>query len=219
MADKTFVCLSKSKKNNDYCVAGKIIHEDGSIGEWIRPINEEGTITDYDCNYSDKTSVKTLDIVSATFLRSKPQDFQTENFTINSETYWEKIDEYEYTDDSLDLLCDSPKSLWNNNNESGGGTNDQVSPTEATKITESLYFIYVGNLKIYTSIRFDKFKIRGEFEYNSTIYNLTVTDLYWIEHYKKKPLGIHVHDHAYVTISLALETFGGFHYKLIADIL
>lgn len=219
MVDKTFVCLSKSKKNNDFCVSGKIIYENGSIGEWIRPINECGTITENDCCYSDNTSATTLDIVSATFLKPNPQRFQTENYTINSKVHWDKVDDYEYTNDALDLLCDTPKTLWYNNNESCGGTNDQVTPDEAKNINESLYFIYVGNLKIYTSKWDNKLKIRGEFKYNDTTYNLKVTDIYWLDHYNDKPLGIHVHDNAYLTISLALDTFGGFHYKLIADIL
>lgn len=219
MVDKTFVCLSKSKKNKDFCVAGKLIYEDGTIGEWIRPINQYGTITSNDCCYSDDSSARTLDIISATFLTPNPQNFQTENYTIDSNVYWEKEGEYEYTDPALSLLCDTPDSLWDNNHESGGGINDQVSPQEAQNIHTSLYFIYVGNLTIYSSRWDNKLKLRGEFVYNNTTYNLKITDIYWSDHYENQPLGIHIHNNAYITISLALDTFGGFHYKLIADIL
>ncbi|EPP1217590.1 dual OB domain-containing protein [Morganella morganii] len=219
MVDKTFVCLSKSKKNNDFCVAGKLIYEDGTIGEWIRPINQNGTITSEDCCYSDHSSAHTLDIISATFLKPTPQKFQTENYTIDSRFYWEKVDEYEYTDATLSLLCDTPNSLWDNNNESGGGTNDQVSPQEAQKIDNSLYFIYVEKLTIDSSKWENKLKLRGEFVYNNTTYNLKITDIYWLDYYEKRPLDTYIHDNAYITISLALDTFGGFHYKLIADIL
>ncbi|ELY4003049.1 hypothetical protein SMY28_003541, partial [Cronobacter dublinensis] len=158
MVDKTFVCLSKSKKNNDFCVAGKLMYEDGTIGEWIRPINQYGTITSNDCCYSDGSSARTLDIISATFLTPKPQKFQTENYTIDSKVHWENEGVYEYSDQALSLLCDSPDSLWDNNNESGGGINDQVSPQEAKNIYNSLYFIYVGKLTIYASKWDDKLK-------------------------------------------------------------
>ena len=109
--------------------------------------------------------------------------------------------------------------MWDNNNESGGGINDQVTPQEAQEIDESLYFIYVGELTIYASKWGDKLKLRGEFVYNGTTYNLKITDIYWLDYYENKPLGTHIHENAYITISLALDTFGGFHYKLIADIL
>lgn len=219
MVDKTFVCLSNSKKNNDFCVAGKLIDKDGTIGEWIRPINQYGTITSEDCSYSDHSSASTLDIISATFLKATPQKFQTENYTIDSKFYWEKVDEYEYTNATLSLLCDAPNSLWDNNHESCGGINDQVSPQEAQKIDESLYFIYVGKLTINASKWGNKLKLRGEFVYNNTTYNLKITDIYWLDFYENQPLGTHIHKNAYITISLALDTFGGFHYKLIADIL
>nr|WP_282563669.1 hypothetical protein [Providencia alcalifaciens] len=131
----------------------------------------------------------------------------------------EKVDEYECTDAALSLLCDTPNSLWDNNNESGGGINDQVSPQEAQKINESLYFIYVEKLTIDSSKWDNKLKLRGEFVYNNTTYNLKITDIYWLDYYENQPLGKYIHDNAYITISLALDTFGGFHYKLIADIL
>ncbi|MGC1099314.1 hypothetical protein WKH53_18520 [Pantoea agglomerans] len=217
MVDKTFVCLSKSLKNQDYCVAGKIIAEDGTIGDWIRPINKFGSIDDDDCGYEDGSTATTLHIISATFLKPNPQSFQTENYTIDSRYHWVHIDDFDY--DSLDELCDKPHTLWYNNNESGGGLNDQVSPAEAKELRESLYFIHVGKLTIHTSKWDDNFKVRGEFTYNKIRYNLKVTDIYWREHYKNKELGYHVHPNAYITVSLALDTFRDFHYKLIADIL
>ncbi|MGN5981538.1 MULTISPECIES: dual OB domain-containing protein [Serratia] len=217
MVDKTFVCLSKSLKNKDYCIAGKIIAEDGTIGEWIRPINKFGSINDEDCGYQDGTTATTLHIISATFLKPNPQRFQTENHTIDSRYHWEYVNDYDR--ESLDELCDTPETLWFNNNQSGGGKNDQVSPVEARELNHSLYFIHVGKLTIHTSKWDDNFKVRGEFTYNEICYNLKVTDIYWREYYQKKDLGSYVHPNAYVTVSLALDVFNGFHYKIIADIL
>lgn len=218
MVDKTFVCLSKSKKNHDYCIAGKIINDDGSIGEWIRPINKFNGITDDDCQYEDNSHATSLDIVKATFIKAKPQQFQRENFLIDSDQYWTKTGEYEFSQRELNKLSDHPPILWFNNNKSGGGTNDQVSPQEAATITESLYFLFVDNITIITS-RYDKIKVRGEFIYNGVPYNLKITDTFWENYYDDKPLGRYALTGRYITVSLALDTFGGFHYKLIAELM
>ncbi|HDV7149674.1 TPA: hypothetical protein RJ115_000232 [Yersinia enterocolitica] len=219
MVDKTFVCLSKSLKNNDYCVAGKIINADGSIGEWIRPLNKFGSISNRDCLYQDKSYASSLDIITATFIRTVPEKFQTENYLIDSEQYWTKEGEYLFKISSLNILCDNPPILWFNNHESGGGLNDQVSPDDANKITNSIYFIYVGNITLYTSKWDSKLKVRGQFTYNDVQYNLKVTDIFWLDFFKDKELGSYDYEGRYVTVSLALDTFGGFHYKLIAEMM
>ncbi|WP_283602801.1 dual OB domain-containing protein [Serratia proteamaculans] len=219
MVEKTFVCLSKSLKNNDYCVAGKVINADGSIGEWIRPLNKFGSINDEDCIYQDQSYASSLDIITATFTHAVPEKFQTENYRIDSEEYWEKIDEYPYSNDDLSELCDQPSTLWPNNYQSGGGTNDQVSPDEIKGITDSLYFIYVNDITIYTSKWDEKIKVRGEFIYNNILYNLKITDIVWINFFKDKELGTYNYEGKFVTVSLALDTFGGFHYKLIAEMM
>lgn len=219
MVNKTFVCLSKSLKNNDYCVAGKIINGDGSIGKWIRPLNKFGSINDHDCLYQDKSYATPLDIITATFIRTASEKFQTENYFIDSDQYWKKEGEYPFNMPSLNRLCDKPPALWFNNHESGGGLNDQVSPDETKTITNSLYFIYVGNITLYTSKWDAKLKVRGEFTYNGIRYNLKVTDIYWLKFFKDKDLGTYSYEGKHVTVSLALETFGGFHYKLIAEMM
>lgn len=219
MVDITFICLSKSLKNSEYCIAGKVRDEDGTIGQWIRPLNKFGSINDRDCLYSDKTHATTLDIITATFIDHKPEKFQVENCIIDSDKYWNKIGVYDFSNYALDKLCDKPDTLWFNNHQSGGGKNDQVSPEEAKKIQQSLYFIYVNKVTIFVSRWEGKLKVRGEFVYNHNRYNLKVTDLHWIGYYKDKETGIYHLDNMHITLSLALETFQGFHYKLIADLI
>jgi hypothetical protein len=218
MVDITFVCLSKSKKNHDYCIAGKVIHPDGSIGGWVRPINRFDGITDRDCVYEDQSHATSLDIVTASFIQESPKKFQTENYLIDSDEYWIKNGEYDFTQSALNKLCDKPDTLWYNNNESGGGINDQVSPEEARTIENSLYFIFVDDITIHTS-RYEKLKVRGQFSYEGVVYNLKVTDIFWEKYYEDKPLGVHHLKGRYITVSLALDTFNGFHYKLIAELM
>ncbi|CDG88867.1 dual OB domain-containing protein [Xenorhabdus bovienii] len=219
MENMTFVCLSKSLKNSDYCVAGKIINADGSIGGWIRPLNKFGSINDHDCLYQDKSYASCLDIITATFIQAIPEKFQTENYLIDSEQDWKKENEYSSNIACLNRLCDQPSTLWFNNHMSRGGLNDQISPNEANQITNSLYFIYVDNITFHTSKWDTKLKVRGEFTYNGIDYNLKVTDIFWLNYFKDKELGTYPFRGKYVTVSLALDTFGGFHYKLIAKIM
>lgn len=219
MVDKTFVCLSKSKKNSEYCVAGKLIDSNGNIGEWIRPLNKFGSINDFDCLYPDKSYAKPLDIITATFIQKTPEKFQTENYLIDSDQYWKKEGDYTFTIPSLNKLCDHPESLWFNNHQTAGGINDQVSPDEAKEITNSLYFIYIDNITLHVSKWENKLKVRGVFYYNNVRYNLTVTDLFWLDFFKDKELRAYNYSGRYITVSLALDTFGGFHYKLIAELM
>ncbi|MBA0185009.1 hypothetical protein H0261_14815 [Pectobacterium versatile] len=224
MESITFVCLSKSKKNHDYCVAGKILKKDGTYGGWIRPINQYGTINDENCSYENGESVSWLHVVTAEFIEKKPQKFQTENHLINEESHWKHIKNYEYEKKELMHLCDNPNTLWVNNHQTNSGKFDQVSPEEVKGMTESLYFIFVDELTFYsTRWQDEKIKLRGEFTYKNVTYNLKVTDLYWLNHYETEPLGSHILKEKFLTVSLALDTYtnvsGTFHYKILAEVL
>ena len=216
----TFVCLSKSKKNNEFCVAGKVINSDGTVGGWIRPINQHGDINNHDCLYQDGSYAKPLEIIKIPLKKHLPKKFQVENHLIDESIYWVKKGDYNVAHESLMSLCDYPKALWSNNSQTSSGKNDQVSPEEATILNESLYFIYVGSIIFFTSRwNQEKLKVRAEFIYNNVTYNLKVTDLAWIEYFDDKDLGSYNKENTFLTVSLALETFGGFHYKLIAEII
>ncbi|WP_320729838.1 dual OB domain-containing protein [Enterobacter sichuanensis] len=224
MGKLTFVCLSKSKKPGGYCVAGKTLKQDGSIGEWIRPLNKFGSINDQDCVYQGGTYAKPLDIIEAEFIKGIPENFQTENHLIDSTKYWIKKGEYPSHHKELMRLCDSPGTLWSNKYQSKTGKCDQVHPDEATKFTESLYFIYVDEIQFHTSRwEGEPIKVRGEFIYNDIKYNLRVTDIVWIDHFEKMATGVYNEIGKFVTVSLAHDLHksvsGDFHYKLIAEVM
>ncbi|MEG5988253.1 hypothetical protein UXO44_06035 [Enterobacter hormaechei] len=224
MGKLTFICLSKSKKPGGYCVAGKIVNQDGSIGEWIRPLNKFGSISDQDCLYEDSTYAKPRDIIEAEFLKSIPESFQTENNLIDSTQRWIKKGDYPFTHEEIMKLCDYPDSLWSNKYQSKTGKCDQVHPTEATKFNESLYFIYVDKIQFQTSRwESEPIKVRGEFTYDGVIYNLRVTDIVWINIFEKRAPGVYNETGRYVTVSLAHDLHtsvsGDYHYKLIAEVM
>lgn len=220
MESITFVCLSKSKKNNEFCVAGKVINSDGTVGDWIRPINQHGDINNYDCLYQNGSHAKPLDIIEIPLKSHLPQKFQVENYLIDERVYWVKKGDFNVGHASLMGLCDYPNTLWYNNSQSNSGKNDQVSPKEATVLNDSLYFIYVDSIAFFTSRwNQEKVKVRAEFIYNNVTYNFKVTDLEWIKYFDDKNLGSYTKGNTFLTVSLALETFGGFHYKIIAELI
>ncbi len=227
MVDKTFVCLSKSKKNKDFCVAGKIIHQHDQgidVGEWIRPVNQSGAITRYDSIYGNSSDSQSLDIITAIFIKPTPEKFQTENYLIDETQYWKKEGVYSSHPDSLRLLCDYPETLWINNHQTSSGKFDQVHPDEVEDLNDSLYFIEAGLITFITSRWEDqKVKVRAEFTYNEVTYNLKVTDHKWLNYFESKDVGRYTKPDCFITVSLALEAFenlaGKFHYKLIAEII
>ncbi|MGP9417803.1 hypothetical protein HX889_09225 [Pseudomonas reactans] len=222
--EKTFVCLSKSKKNNDYCVAGKVINPDGTIGDWIRPLNQFGAISDQNCLYEDQTYANPLDIIKIKVSEYKPQKFQSENYKIDTAATWIKIDTYSSSHDQLNLLCDEPTTLWHNNHSTASGHYDQISPDEAATIHNSLYFIYVEQIIFITSRwNNDPIKVRAQFTYENITYNLRVTDHKWINYFQDKPIGNHPKNKNFLTISLALDVYaniaGSYHYKVLAEVM
>ena len=40
---KKMICLAKSRKTGGFCVAGKEILNDGTVGQWLRPISARDT--------------------------------------------------------------------------------------------------------------------------------------------------------------------------------
>jgi len=224
MGKKTFVCLSKSKKPGGYCIAGKLYSSDGAIGEWIRPLNEFGSICDQDCIYQDQTYAKTIDIIEADIKKHIPQKFQTENHLIDAAKYWRKVGEYPYNYNDVLKLCDHPNTLWSNNHQSKGGKLDQVTSQEAAHFKDSLYFIYVDKVIFHTSRwQSDPIKVRGEFTYNNATYNLRVTDIVWINYFESQPPGVYPENGRFVTVSLALDLHtsetGTYHYKILAEVM
>ncbi|KNC14302.1 hypothetical protein AC790_08875 [Pantoea sp. RIT-PI-b] len=224
MGKKTFVCLSKSKKPGGYCIAGKVFSSDGTIGEWIRPLNEFGSICDQDCVYRDHTYANTIDIIEAEFVKHTPQKFQTENHLIDSTKYWTKKGEYPFNYKDVLKLCDSPLSLWSNNHQSKGGKFDQVTSQEAANYRESIYFLYVDKVIFHTSRwQDDPIKVRGEFTFNNVTYNLRVTDIAWIQYFETQPTGVYPENGRFVTVSLALDIHtsesGSYHYKILAEVM
>ncbi len=87
---KEIIILTKSSKNNEYCVAGKDI----SNGKWIRVVSETdgGEVPKKDVKYSDGSEVEILDIVEITFKKHEPKEHQCENYIYDNNVTWKKME-------------------------------------------------------------------------------------------------------------------------------
>lgn len=207
-----FICLACSKKFNAFCVAGKLINKNRDVGEWVRPMNSNQVIELSDREYSKNQGYAApLDVVRAVYLETTPAGFQSENVRIDTGYYWTKLNANPPI--VLDSLLDTPENLWLNGYHSSNGKNDRVPVSEINSITNSLYFVKVSELEVFSEISFEKLKVRADFNYNDVNYNLTVTDPEACEEFQTE--GNYYLGDCYITVSLGVE-FNDNHYKLIA---
>lgn len=208
----TFVCLACSKKFNAFCIAGKLISKDRTIGRWVRPMDSNQVIEDKDRAYTDYSGyAEPLDVVRAVYKKAVPNGFQSENVLIDTGFFWAKLNANPAIE--LDTLLDEPDSLWINGYSSSQGKNDRIPSELISQIENSLYFIAVSELEVFSDISFDKLKVRANFIYNEVEYNFTITDPKACEEFQTE--GNYFLGDCYLTVSLGVE-FNDNHYKLIA---
>ena len=93
---KKIVLLAKSKKHQNYCVAGK----DVDTGEWVRLISEEeeihNAVRPENLIYSDETEAQILDVLRAKVKEVDEENInpnQPENYILDKNYYLTKIEE------------------------------------------------------------------------------------------------------------------------------
>ena len=193
-----------------------------SIGKWIRPVSERinHEISEEDRRYENGCGAQVFDIIDVEFKEKVNHPAQEENYMIDDRYYWTKNGVY---DGCLDDLVDSPSTLWDNGHSSYYGLNDRVPVTAVVKPIQTLYLIRPSNLTIIIRTEGAKFgngkkKIRANFSYNETIYEISVTDpeveriCLALGEGEYQPTG-----QCYVTVSLG-EAWEGYYYKLVAGI-
>ena len=219
--NKRFICLANSRKTSGRCIAGKEMIGN-AIGKWIRPVSkrENHEISELDRRYQDGSTAQTFDIINASFEGKSNHSAQEENYTINDKYYWIKEARY---NGSLDSLTDSPAILWETGYSSYNGKHDRIPITSVEKPIQTLYFIRPAKLIIIVRIEGAEFgngkkKIRANFSYNKTVYEISVTDPEVERIYlalgegRYQPTG-----QCYITVSLG-EAWEGYYYKLAAGI-
>ena len=125
-AVKRIVCLANSRKLSGRCVAGRELAGEKAGGPWIRPVSARPSqeVSEHERQYEDGSDPRVLDIVSVPVLAPKPDEWQTENWTLDAERYWKKLGRFSWFD--LPCLLDPPEPLWIDGHSTYSGANDKV---------------------------------------------------------------------------------------------
>ncbi len=211
MAYKEIICLANSKKIKGKCIAGKTI----DTKEWIRPVSEEGKLTNELIKYSNGKLPNLLDVMRIHYKKLQPTTYQPENILI-SEERWEYLERW--PEDKLDSLCDKPKEIFINQDRRD---RIEVGFFEKNRLESSLLLVKPKSIKLSRTHYENKKKLRAIFVYNELEYDLGVTDPVFLEEYIKKREGFYklASEDIYLCISLAVPYTDGYCYKLVASII
>jgi hypothetical protein len=220
MTQKDIICLANSIKYNKRCIAGK----DAADLQWIRPVSdtEHGELTEEQIKYANGEEPVLLDIIRINFKSTSPKYYQPENHII-SDNKWLKIGSF--PKDKLDDICDTPETIWTNNHPDTRSISLEF--LRSTRIASSLLLIKANSLKIERSDFREKKKYRAVFTYNTTEYNLPITDPVIRKEFENIPPGIYPVKDRYIYLCLSIsEPFQpldsseeSYCYKLVAAII
>ncbi len=219
---KRIVCLANSRKLSGRCVAGKEI-SGREVSSWIRPVsarpNEE--VSEHERQYKDGSDPRVLDIIDIPLLEARPRGYQSENWLIDSDQYWEKCGQLKF--DDIDKFIDSDAPLWDNRSSTYHGKRDRVSVDNVKSVTSSLRLISVDKLTLSVfapgrDFGNPKRRVQARFRYCSFEYRLRVTDPVYERRYLAMSDQEHQLGKCFLTISIG-EPWEGYCYKLVAAIM
>lgn len=204
---KDIIILTKSKKDNGYCVAG--IEQE--TGKWIRLVSSnqmlKGALSDFDMQLTNGEICEPLDLVRVEIQEAVPKGCQTENHLIMYGKKWLKLGTKTINDV---LKVHSPS----NRDKIFGSSFPCLNAVDY--FTYSLVLAEVENLRIYYNSTGSR---KAEFIYNTIHYKgVSVTD---IEYCRKR---IHQnefnYENAYIVVSIPNEPYeaDGKYYKFIAKV-
>lgn len=218
---KKIVVLAVSNKPPGRCVAGIEILEDGSFGNWIRPINPDtnnGNGLELSILFNQhRELIKLMDIVSFE-VKEKNYSirYQTENFNIFTKKHPQSTF-FHLGRLSVKKLfeCLDQNLEWPNNNSSQSKINDRISQKIFRRVKRSLYLIKCP-LKVYITNEGKKFY--GEFSFNNTSYKLDITCPIFKGEFKSREERTYNFQNVIMCLSIG-ENYKGSAYKLIASII
>ena len=222
-ASKRIVCLANSRKLAGRCIAGREWAAGTGAGSWIRPVSQRDSqeVSEYERQYEDGSDPRVLDIVDIPMQEPRPHGYQTENWLLDPEYYWEKVGVYSPLD--LSALADPIEPLWVDGYSTYNGSNDKI-PVEANGETcTSLRLIRVEEvvLKVFApgeAFGNSKRRVQGRFIHADQDYALWVTDPIYERRYLAKLDGTYRIGECHLTVSLG-EPYRDTIYKLIAAII
>lgn len=202
-------------------MAGKELRLDGGPSGWIRPVSnrEDQGVSEYERQYEGGHEPDVLDVIDVPVLNAQPDDYQTENWLLNPDVYWEKVGRV--SPGELGQFTDPASPLWIDGYHTTNGRNNRVPFSLAkSSLQDSLRLIKVGPLDLDVSwgrVRGTK-QVDGIFTHLGIDYRLRVTDPTVQEYYRQRQNRTYELDERYLTVSLGGD-FQGYAYKLIAAII
>lgn len=222
MVLKRIVILTKSKKYNNFCVAGL----DVGTGEWVRVVTDDMNIShaviQQDMRFSNGEEADILDVIEIDFLRHTPLCHQPENWTMNRSVPWSKIRTMTLNE-VLGLRPAETNGFIFYNSEKFVSQNALEEIRDEDKY--SLTLIAPVNPKIIVGSFKNKKKVSACFGFNGENYAfLQITDHHYLSKYSKKLDGTYYDlENSYFVVSVtdfydaADKTKAGY-YKVIAKI-
>ena len=212
------VVLANSKKRGGYCMAGKVLEDNGRVAGWVRPVSpvlESGLpLSRIMC--SDGQPAHILDVVVQDWGPNTPILHQSENRAMGPSTL-SRCGRVTWSD--LANLADKQSSpLWIDGYSSSAGKNDRVPNDHLRQLSGSLKLFAIDHLALSRTIGFEgRTKYRAEFSVGGRSYNLALTDgvaATWLGQCRRLEL-----PESYICVSLAVPFDDGFAYKVAATII
>jgi hypothetical protein len=219
---KRIVCLANSRKLHGRCIAGREWN-DGRAGRWIRPVSsrEHQEVSEYERQYEDGSDPRVLDVIDIPMVEPRPRSFQSENWLLDPEYYWERVGRLSWFD--LPTLAEPASRLWLDGYSTYHGRNDKIPLEIADSVEDSLKLVYVDDLQLSVFKPGEAFgntkrRVQGRFSHEGNGYRLWVTDPVYERQYLAKLDGTYPVGECFLTVSLG-EPFGDAVYKLIATVI
>ena len=184
---KTILCLACSNRGllgEGYCIAGKEVMEDGSLGEWIRPISHESEhhidllTIDHLPKLNEKPDLLNK-YLGISFSKHAPEKHQRENHVIDDKE-WDHVDGFLNKKElNPSEILDNPDSLWVSDTPTK--YNNKIPEKSIQGKKPSLYIIEVNNITL--SIEMSKIIINqrrslASFYYKGLYYKLVIKDVH-----------------------------------------
>lgn len=222
MPIKRIVCLANSRKISGRCIAGREL-VNGQFGTWVRPVSnrEHEEVSADERNYQNGTDPQVLDIIDIPLIGPRPHPHQSENWLLDHNYYWTKVDRLNNA--NLPSLVEGDGPLWVNGHHTFHGLNNKIPIDQLDGNGRSLRFIYVSGLQLLVHVPGASFgdhkrRIDAHFHFNSDDYKLRVTDSSVEDRYFAMPNGSYNLGPSYLTVSLG-EPYRGDYYKLVAALI
>jgi hypothetical protein len=203
---KRIVCLANSFKTGGSCIAGREVLGNGKYGGWIRPVSDRPTaeVTFREYKYRNNLSPKLLDIIDVPLLKAAPHNHQTENYVVDANSWWEKVDELPW--DDLERLRERPTALWINSDRTSAGVFNCISLAEASTQDSSLMLLKKNTFVVEVASKTWDGKTtptyRGVFKHRGIDYTLQLTDPIATSVFGAKGEGEYELNDVYLCISL-----------------